>query len=351
MDSLIFDTAIGLVFIFATFSLLVSVLTEGASRLIGLRGEYLLRGIRTLLDGKSEFKLSVTSDLFRRKHVAPAPKIGESTKPWVSKILNQPAIARSADNASVPKDAGNAKLTALERRQLPSYISGRSFARALIDLVVPSETGKTTLTELQATIKANVGDDDLKAQLLQLANEAEGDITKFRQGIEEWYDDHMSRVSGWYKRHARWISLGFGVLVVLAFNVNVIDMTRSLYSDQALRASVVSKATDAADCGGKEPAICLDEVRKQIGNARASGLPIGWGTVPRCAVDTGCAWTDRVGFTDPAGGFWSDFRNLLLVLIGWALMVLAMTPGARFWFDALSRLGSLRSSGPKPEPK
>jgi hypothetical protein len=30
-------------------------------------------------------------------------------------------------------------------------------------------------------------------------------------------------------------------------------------------------------------------------------------------------------------------------------MVLTLLPGARFWFDALSRRGSLRSSGPKPE--
>jgi hypothetical protein len=28
--------------------------------------------------------------------------------------------------------------------------------------------------------------------------------------------------------------------------------------------------------------------------------------------------------------------------------VLALVPGARFWFDLLGRLGSLRSSGPKP---
>jgi hypothetical protein len=38
----------------------------------------------------------------------------------------------------------------------------------------------------------------------------------------------------------------------------------------------------------------------------------------------------------------------LLVLLGWALTVGALTPGARFWFDLLSKLGSLRSTGPKP---
>jgi len=47
MDSLIMQTAIGLVFTFATFAGLVTVITEAISRYIGLRAEYLLRGLRT----------------------------------------------------------------------------------------------------------------------------------------------------------------------------------------------------------------------------------------------------------------------------------------------------------------
>ena len=39
---------------------------------------------------------------------------------------------------------------------------------------------------------------------------------------------------------------------------------------------------------------------------------------------------------------------VLLVLLGWGLMVAALIPGARFWFDLLSRLGTLRSTGPRP---
>ena len=57
MDSLVFDVAVGTVFMFATFALLVSTLTEGVTRFLGLRGEYLLRGIRLLVDGKSTFKI------------------------------------------------------------------------------------------------------------------------------------------------------------------------------------------------------------------------------------------------------------------------------------------------------
>jgi len=41
---------------------------------------------------------------------------------------------------------------------------------------------------------------------------------------------------------------------------------------------------------------------------------------------------------------------IVSVAIGliFVLIVLAMLPGARFWFGLLDRFGSLRESGPKP---
>jgi hypothetical protein len=159
----------------------------------------------------------------------------------------------------------------------------------------------------------------------------------------------MARVSGWYKRHVRWISLALGALLVLVFNVSAIDITRSLYTDEVLRASVVTQATDAAQCEDKEPAECLGDLREQIEQVRGAGLPIGWGTVSACAADERCDLLERVGLTDPDQGVGHDLAVLGLVLLGWTLMVIALLPGARFWFDALSRLGTLRSTGPKPD--
>lgn len=348
MDSLVIQTAIGLVFVFAAFSALVSVLTEATSRLIGLRGEYLMRGMRSLLDGQSTFELP-WSDLFRRTSRPPAVKEGEPDQPMVTKVLEEPIIARSADKAALPPNAGNAKLSARERRRLPSYVSSRSFARAFLGVLVPDPSGRTTITAVRDRIGEDLPDGDLKTQLLSLLAEAGDDVTAFRQGLEEWYDDHMARVSGWYKRHVRWISLGLGAFVVVAFNVNVVDIARSLYTDEALRASVVTQATNAAQCRDKEPAACLSDLRKEIEQVRASGLPVGWGTVPDCAAPAAtCDWWERHGLTDPARGAGHDILFVLLVLAGWALMVIATLPGARFWFDALSRLGTLRSTGPKP---
>src|SRR5689334_3006683 len=74
MDSIVLETVIGLVFIFGTFAVLVSLSTELVARFIGLRGEYLLRGVRTLVDGQGHFRLSL-GDLFARTAGKPAPKM------------------------------------------------------------------------------------------------------------------------------------------------------------------------------------------------------------------------------------------------------------------------------------
>jgi hypothetical protein len=346
MDNLVLETVIGLVFIFAAFAVLVSLLTELVARFIGLRGEYLLRGVRTLVDGQGHFRLSL-GDLFARKPGRPAPQPDEPKDPFVTQLMRHPLICTSADKAKIPANAGNARLSRTQRRKLPSYVSGRSFARALTDTVIPDAADKTTMDDIRSVLKG-LPDSHLRASLVGLANAAADDIAGFRRSIEEWYDDHMARVSGWYKRHVRWISLALGALLVLVFNLNVLQITRSLYTDQVLRASVVTEATRAAQCGTKDPAVCLRDVRGQIDRVRGAGLPIGWATVSGCAAPARCTWWEQRGLADPHASAASAALSFLLALVGWVLMTLTLMPGARFWFDALSRLGSLRSTGPKP---
>ncbi|GAA0610004.1 hypothetical protein HPO96_29440 [Kribbella sandramycini] len=342
MDSSILQTVIGLVFAFAAFSVLVSVLTEAAARYIGLRGEYLLRGIRSLVDGESRFELRLP-DLLRRTSRAPAVAEGEPALPMVTRIVEQPMVSRSADKGTLPANAGNAKLSAKDRRAIPSYVSGRSFARALIGVLVPEGTGRTTLDDVRAEIERLEPKNPLRQPLLGLLAEAGDDLAAFRDNVEQWYDDHMARVSGWYKRHVRWISLAFAAVVVVVFNVNVVGMARALYTDEALRDAVVAQAVTTSDCASKTPDACLAELRDQVPTA----LPLGWSQAPGCESGN-CSWLDRHALTDPNRGLVGDLTTFALVLLGWALMALSTLPGARFWFDTLSRLNTLRSTGPKP---
>jgi hypothetical protein len=346
MDSLVLQTVIGLVFVFAVFAGLVSVITETISRLMGLRGEYLLRGLRSLLDGKSHFAIGL-KDLFRRTPVEPAPKTGEPGEPWVTRVMEHPLVAGSADQAEMPGNAGNAKLSSRQRRRLPSYISSRSFTVAMMSELLPSASGPITMAQVKTAVDGLPAGPPKKS-LLALVDAAASDVDTFRTLLQQWFDDHMARVSGWYKRHVRWISLGIAAFLVVAFNLSAVQITRALYTDQALNSSVVTTATNASQCQDKNPAVCLRDLRAEIQQVRGAGLPIGWSAVPACPPSAKCGWAARYGLADPTRGPRDDVFFFLLLLIGWGLMVAAILPGARFWFDALSRLGSLRSSGPKP---
>jgi hypothetical protein len=403
VDSLVLQTAIGLVFIFGTTAAAVSAVTEGVSRFVGLRAEYLLRGVRTLVDGKSDF------GLWRRKPDKTEPDKAEPAR--VAEIMSHPLVASSATEAKPPAEAGNAKLTNAQRRALPAYISGQTFAKALIDILLPGDlqlagagaaagsadrptrssgraarsAGRKAESSRQSTKAADVaaeaadaaakavaaaaGAADAMAALRSWANAgvaadppdplaealrpmlvgAQESMQAFEASVARWYDDHMARVSGWYKRHVRWISLSIGLVLVIVFNLNAIRIADSLYSDQAVRGSVVTQATRAASCGDKQPAACLADLQAKIGLFRLGGLPVGWAGVPVCAQRS-CSWLDQRGLTNPGKNGIDSVGALLLVLLGWGLMVAALIPGARFWFDLLSRLGTLRSTGPRPSP-
>ena len=49
-----------------------------------------------------------------------------------------------------------------------------------------------------------------RQSLQALVKNAGGDVSLFRTSVGQWYDDHMDRVSGWYKRHVAMITLAAG---------------------------------------------------------------------------------------------------------------------------------------------
>jgi hypothetical protein len=361
MDSLIVGVAIGLVFVFAVVAALTSALTEAVARFLGLRGDFLLRGIRALVDGqvdgppKREEVAQIepaTPPATPTARGATATGQPDSEPPsLMDDLLRNALFASQGQQGLMPSNS--AMLSWKQKRRLPGYLSSRTFARAVISYLVPDASGKTSFDQIDRAID-RLPDGVLKKSLRTLAVNADGRIEALRESIEQWYDDHMDRVSGWYKRHVRQFSIGIGILLILAFNVNAVSITRALYTDQALRESVVTQAVGKATCD-KEPADCLREVRKEIEGLRSFGLPVGWAADPVCGLaratpGTGddCSFAERFGLADRTGDRWVDVRFVLVLLVGYALMVLALLPGARFWFDLLGKLGSLRSSGPKP---
>jgi hypothetical protein len=418
LGSGIIDVAIGLAFVFGVTAALSSVFTELVSRFLGLRGAFLLSGLRALLDGtggqtvlKDAIKdYDAVKDLMQpparaaaaaAKPAAPAAAAAApagatpavATTPAAA-TPDAPAATAAAgkENAAPAEPATSSATGALlgspilrsqgmtgvittrdltlqpgkahrpaqmtggagkwaqwrDRRSLPAYISAESVSEAIIDLLVPDTAGDTTMTEIQKGIKALPNwMPTLKDSLQALANNAGKDIDLFRTSVENWYDDHMSRVSGWYKRHVAWFTIVIGAILVLLLNINALTIGRTLYSNSVVRTAVSSVAVKTTSCpAGESTQKCLGDLQAQLSAATQAGLPIGWATVADCAApNIHCNWLDRRGiFSRHGGSPW----QVVLVLIGFLATIIALTPGARFWFDLLGRLGSLRSTGPKP---
>ena len=404
LSSGIIDLAIGLAFVFGVTAALTSVITELISRFLGLRGAYLLKGLRELLDGTGVEAVvneagrdydairglvtgSIPAGTDVEIPVGPPPAAAAATPPVpgtpspttapdasakparqmramsvTGALLGSPILRSQGMTGNIfnrdlvvkasrfgPGVTGgswrNPRLGA--RRRLPSYISAKSFGEAVIDLLVPDPAGQTTMTTIQDGLKTLPAGLPFTTSLQSLATNAANDITRFRTSIESWYDDHMDRVSGWYKRHVAKITIAVGAILVILLNINTITIGRTLYSNSAVSSAVSTVAANHPNCAKDETQEqCLSSLRTDLSAVAQAGLPIGWPTVSACLVTgASCNWWQQRGILNPQG---NSGWQLVLVLIGFLLTILALTPGAQFWFGLLVKLGAIRSTGPKP---
>jgi hypothetical protein len=395
----VIDLAIGMIFVFGVIAALASVVTELIARFIGLRGAYLLTGLRELVDGEgfpvdlaqAEADYHNMQDLMQRStppaaaEPSPPPAAAESPPrpatvaalpplpatrfpPSVTgALLGGPILSsqgmvgeissRRLTLAPAPGPGRAPKMVAdrqagrlwSQRRSLPSYISARSFAEAVIDLVVPDAAGQTTMAAIQQGVNRLPAGIPFRTSLQALVKNADGKVDQFRSGVEHWYDDHMDRVSGWYKRNVAHITLIVGAILIVLLNINALTIAHTLYAESTVSSALSAVATKSTTCPpGQDPQDCLARLQADLSAVATAGLPIGWGTVRDCqARGARCNWMDQRGLFSPHGG--SPWQ-LLLVLTGFLVMLIAIVPSARFWFDLLGRLGSLRLTGPKPAP-
>lgn len=384
LSSPIIDLALGLTFVFAVTAALASLVTEGIARFIGLRGAYLLSGLRELVDdGVSSTDLTdVTAD-YKAMHTLmqsgpPAEQL-PSIPVSAGQPSDQPAPTRSASmtaallggpilssqgvagqlssrKLTMAKSTGTGRLPKMtpdkkagglwsQRRSLPAYISGKSFTDAIMNLVVPDQSGQTTMTGIESAIQMLPPTMPFRQSLQALVKDADGDVSRFRASVEKWYDDHMDRVSGWYKRYTAIITLAVGAIVIILLNLNALTIGRTLYTENAVSTAVSTVAAKATSCSGVSQD-CLANLEGQLSSAAAAGLPVGWGTVRACREPgVRCNWLDQRGIFSPYGG---SGWQLVLVLVGFVIMIISIVPGAQFWFGLLSKIGALRSTGPKP---
>lgn len=306
-DLAILEVAIGLALVYLLLSLAVSGIGELVSQAVGLRA----RGLSTWV-----LQMFGCRDLEK-------DQAEQCVKDFYGLARIQSLTASVPTN---PISWAVSKLPITQWSSKPSYIKANTFAAAILDLVAKPTGEVRSLAAVQESIEKSTALPESAKELLHgLINDA-GTLEEARKQIEDWYDDAMERVSGWYKRKAQTILLGVGVLLALALNVNSFAMADSLWREDALRSSVVAAAeaqsnqdlsTPSADAGASTP---VDQVATEIKGLDALDIPIGWDNPPHHA------------------------KGIFGMLGGIAFTALAISLGAPFWFDALNRLVNIRGS-------
>lgn len=318
----IVEIALGLVFVYAAVSVFCSGINEVIAEKVGRRGRFLREGL-----------LNAIMDRWMYLRITTHPVI------W--------SLYRDVPGKPRP----------------PSYIPGDAFSTAAIETVVlkaaqlagaapgAAPPVPTFDSVREAVVQCRRAGYYLADALLPLVDAANGDLAVAKANIEKWYQGTMDRVSGWYKRRTQWLLFGIGFAVAVLGNVDTIQIITALGRSATLRGAVATMAEDAVRAGriggAPEDVPPLDRIRSvsdQLAELEPLGLPVGFSCLAR---------TDAAGFMDTLSACWVNVKaestaRWPLKAVGWLLTALAVSLGAPFWWQLLSRLVSLRGAGPKP---
>jgi hypothetical protein len=365
----VLNVAIGVTFVFLLFSLIISAMNELWLSFMDKRAAFLKQGLRELLQDETPPGEPAAAESIATDH-----------------LLQHGLIAALSRKRYKPATTGT--------EGVPSYIPGKSFVLALLSLI---EQRNPPGTALQAQI-VSLPNTRLRESLLALYADAEQDLTHFKANIENWFNESMDRVGGWYKRHAQQWLFGLGFATAIICNVDAIRIVTALSTDPKLREGVaelaITHVRDAAEkaLAGREgstpanaspgnadirgttdnvtptpatgtttstpatspaapsppsrPALNegVQNVQTALTDLGATGVPIGWS---RASLGHLIPYS---GAGEPAS-LWQFLGRWFAALAGWLMTALAASLGAPFWFDLLNRFVDLRGVGRAPEEK
>lgn len=221
---------------------------------------------------------------------------------------------------------------------------------------------KPSLTEITDEIENDKAvPQTLRESLAILARRAqarisrgEEDINQLRQEIEDWFDRSMERSIGVYKRNAKLVAFLLGFLITVISNTDTFHIVSRASQDEVLRSAVSSYAqAQVSNCqeflppSGENQATpeqrafrdCLKTGIAQDLSEQVS-LPIGWSGVN--VEQQGLSFNS---VENPQQEIPRWLSRFILTLLGWILSALAISMGAPFWFDLLSKVMHVRNTG------
>jgi hypothetical protein len=324
------DIAIGLIFIYSLYSLLATTIVEFISVSFQLRSRNLKRAITRMLDDE-----------------------------------DKGVLAADFNKSPVIKYLSSARFSKLFKvNTYPSYIEPCSFSQALIYVLKNGNKGDEAI---QASLE-KYSHTETGKHLLFLYNEAKGDITRFTQLVESWFDSTMERSSGWYKKNMTYITLGIALIIAMLFNIDSFKIIGKLSKDSNAREQYVQMAGQAmsSDAFNNSTPVFDSSLKQRLLNDTALFNYLGNdSTALKNAVNDsiGAAISqiqkktlvrmdslyiisqqsqNILSFkrTNKPSWVFNSWNNFL----GCLVTALALSLGAPFWFDLLNKLMKLRSS-------
>lgn len=306
-----------------------------------------------------------------------------------SKLLKK-AIVRMLNDPSLNDELGNnfyshpliKKLTK-HHRILPSYISSPTFSKVMVDIL--HGYGERTF-DITETIKKLPDNSDTKVALLTLLNDANGDIEKFKFNIEQWFNESMNRLSGYYKRYIQIQLFVIGFVAAMILNVDIIHIAKELSDDKEKRMQIAEAARDYVRSKEETITVQHQEISDQIEEDELKYRelhPVDTGfkldkkkmdslktaaTIKEMTLkqyqDTIAAYEQQIKeinskispFSGLVGIYWEgkvkDIPSLFKAIskapisayLGWIITALAASLGSAFWFDLLKKLINIRGT-------
>ena len=289
------DLAIGVSFIYLLMALVCSTVNETIAGVINSRGKTLEKGILSLLHD-------------------PALKAEFYAHPLIQGIQD-------------------------ENDRLPSYIASNKFALALMDTL----TGPAAANDPDALRKGVANLENKAARTALTAVLQNPQFKTDQQRLEAWYEQSMNRVSGWYKRTTQIRVFVLAAGVSLLMNADTLRTLDTLWNNPTRSAVLIEDAKVRLQKGRPDAQTQAaspsdnDVIAKQ--EKQLLGQVAGW---------QGDWYKDWPGHT--TAGFWCWIWYLLKNRFGgWLITILAVSLGAPFWFDTLSKFMNVRSAGKPPD--
>lgn len=302
INSVALNVVISLVFIYLLYSLLVTTINEGIASVLRLRSKTLEKGIKRMLTDNDDKINSI-----------------------LSKFYSQPDI----------------KYLGEDNTKKPAYISSASFSKALIHLCKDLANSETTPEEqLRAGIQEIKKINPESGKYLEtVLIDTEGNIARFQESTEHWFNETMDRTSGWYKKQTQKLTLIVAFVIACSFNVDTIGIVHNLSSNPEL----ATKMADTADKYAK-----ANQDSKDIENKITKDTINYYFQTAQKQINSEIKNTDSL-----LGLGWNfEEKNWIYKipkhLLGIILTTLAISFGAPFWFDLLNKIMQLRGSK-KPE--